>query len=54
MDSYTTETHMVHDETIQPKQILHSIFSCETFIHYDFGDGFHMMKLNVRNLVAIS
>ena len=29
MDTYSTETYMVHDKSIQ-----HLIFSCEAFIHY--------------------
>ena len=53
MDSYTTETYMLHDESIQPKHFSRLIFSCEAFIHYYWLESFPVMKLSIRRLVSI-
>lgn len=38
----TTETYMMHDKNIQPKQYLLLIFSCETFFHYYCSEAVFM------------
>ena len=46
---------MEHDKSIQPNQFLYLIFSCEAFTSFIITaqDGFHVMNLSVRKLVAI-